>query len=142
MRRTGWLRAGSTRSRWLPWSEGYERAWLAVDLLAALTVWALLVPQALAYAQLAGLDPVVGLYASLGAIIGYALIGGVREMSVGPEATIALLTVSVVGSAERGGDPVRFAALAAGLALVTGVVLILGGLARLGLSAATCRGRC
>ncbi len=109
----------------------YERPWLPRDVLAALTVWALLVPQALAYGQLAGLDPVVGLYASLGAIVGYALLGGVREMSVGPEATIALLTVSVVGPL-AGGDPLRFASLAAGLALVTGVVLVLGGLARLG----------
>jgi sulfate permease, SulP family len=102
-----------------------------MDVLAALTVWALLVPQALAYGQLAGLDPVVGLYASLGAIVGYALFGGVREMSVGPEATIALLTVSVIGPLS-GGDPVRFASLATGLALVTGVLLVLGGLARLG----------
>ncbi len=109
----------------------YERPWLRADVLAALTVWALLVPQALAYGQLAGMDPVVGLYAALGAIVGYALIGGVREMSVGPEATIALLTVSVVAPL-AGGDPARYAALAAGLALVTGVVLILGGLARLG----------
>ncbi len=109
----------------------YERPWLRADVLAALTVWALLVPQALAYGQLAGMDPVVGLYAALGAIVGYALIGGVREMSVGPEATIALLTVSVVAPL-AGGDPARYAALAAGLALVTGIVLILGGLARLG----------
>jgi hypothetical protein len=82
-----------------------------------LTVWALLVPQALAYGQLAGLDPVVGLYAALGAIVGYALLGGVREMAVGPEATIALLTVSVVTPLSAG-DPVRYAALAGGLALV------------------------
>jgi SulP family sulfate permease len=109
----------------------YERPWLRADVLAALTVWALLVPQALAYGQLAGMDPVVGLYAALGAIVGYALIGGVREMSVGPEATIALLTVTIVAPLS-GGDPARYAALAAGLALVTGIVLILGGLARLG----------
>jgi SulP family sulfate permease len=109
----------------------YERSWIRLDVLAALTVWALLVPQALAYGQLAGLDPVVGLYASLGAIVGYALFGGVREMSVGPEATIALLTVSVIGPMS-GSDPVRFASLAAALALVTGVLLVLGGLARLG----------
>jgi sulfate permease, SulP family len=109
----------------------YDRSWLRLDVLAALTVWALLVPQALAYGQLAGLDPVVGLYASLGAIVGYALFGGVREMSVGPEATIALLTISVIGPLS-GGDPVRFASLAAALAVVTGVLLVLGGLARLG----------
>jgi SulP family sulfate permease len=110
---------------------GYQRTWLSLDLLAALTVWALLVPQGLAYAQLAGLDPVFGLYASIGAIVGYALLGGVREMSVGPEATIALLSVSIVAPLSAG-DPVRFITLSAGLALVAGVFLILGGLARLG----------
>src|ERR1700675_2390464 len=83
---------------------GYQRIWLNRDLLAALTVWALLVPQGLAYAQLAGLDPVFGLYASIGAIVGYALLGGVREMSVGPEATIALLSVSIVAPLSAG-DP-------------------------------------
>jgi sulfate permease, SulP family len=110
---------------------GYRRTWLSVDLMAALTVWALLVPQGLAYAQLAGLDPVFGLYASIGAIVGYALLGGVREMSVGPEATIALLSVSIVAPLSAG-DPVRFITLSAGLALVAGFFLILGGLARLG----------
>ena len=82
----------------------YDRSWLPVDALAGLTVWALLVPQALAYAQLGGFDAVVGLYASLGALLGYALMGGVREMSVGPEATIALLD-RVDHRAARGGGP-------------------------------------
>ena len=109
----------------------YQRRWLSRDVLAALTVWALLVPQGLAYAQLAGLDPVVGLYASLGAIVGYALLGGVREMSVGPEATIALLSVAIVGPLSAG-DGARFVALSAGLALIAGIILVLGGVARLG----------
>ena len=81
----------------------YDRGWLPTDALAALTVWALLVPQALAYSQLGGFDPVVGLYASIGALAGYVLLGGVREMSVGPEATIALLTASVIAPARRWG---------------------------------------
>ena len=109
----------------------YDPSWLPADALAALTVWALLVPQALAYAQLGGFDPVVGLYASIGALAGYALLGGVRAMSVGPEATIALLTASVVAPL-AGGDPARYLALGAGVALVAGVLLLLAGLARLG----------
>ncbi len=80
----------------------YRRAWLQPDLLAAVTVWALLVPQALAYAQLAQVDAVVGLYAAMGAAIGYVLLGGVRSMNVGPEATVALLTALVVAPAGRG----------------------------------------
>jgi high affinity sulfate transporter 1 len=109
----------------------YQRDWLRADGLAALTVWALLVPQALAYASLGGFDPVVGLYASVGALLGYALFGGVRELSVGPEATIALLTATVIAPL-AGGDPVRYLALGAGVALVAGVLLVLAGIARLG----------
>jgi sulfate permease, SulP family len=109
----------------------YQRSWLPADTLAGLTVWALLVPQALAYAQLGGFEPVVGLYASMGALLGYALLGGVREMSVGPEATIALLTASIIAPLAEG-DPSRYLALGAGVALVAGVLLILAGIARLG----------
>ncbi len=109
----------------------YDRTWLRPDALAAVTVWALLVPQALAYAQLAQVDAVVGLYAAIGATIGYVLLGGVRSMNVGPEATVALLTASVVGPL-AGGDPARFLALAGGLALVAGGWLILAGLIGLG----------
>jgi len=109
----------------------YRRSWLPVDALAGLTVWALLVPQALAYAQLGGFDPVVGLYASIGALLGYALMGGVREMSVGPEATIALLTASIIAPLAEG-DPSRYLALGAGVALVAGILLVLAGIARLG----------
>lgn len=109
----------------------YDRTWLPTDALAGLTVWALLVPQALAYAQLGGFDPVVGLYASIGALLGYAVMGGVREMSVGPEATIALLTASVVAPLAEG-DPSRYLALGAGVALMAGILLVLAGIARLG----------
>ena len=109
----------------------YDRSWLAGDGLAAITVWALLVPQSLAYAQLGGFDPAVGLYASIGALIGYLLFGGAREMSVGPEATIAIMTATVIAPLAEG-DPSRYLALGAGLALVSGILLVLAGLARLG----------
>ena len=109
----------------------YDRSWLAGDGLAAITVWALLVPQSLAYAQLGGFDPAVGLYASIGALIGYLLFGGAREMSVGPEATIAIMTATVIAPLAEG-DPTRYLALGAGLALVSGILLVLAGLARLG----------
>jgi sulfate permease, SulP family len=109
----------------------YDRGWLRLDALAAVTVWALLVPQALAYAQLAQVDPVVGLYAAMGAAVGYILLGGVRSMNVGPEATVALLTASVVAPMAAG-DPVRFLALTGGLALMTGVWMLLAGMVGLG----------
>jgi sulfate permease, SulP family len=109
----------------------YDRAWIRPDSLAPVTVWALLVPQALAYAQLAQVDPVVGLYASMGAAIGYILLGGVRSMNVGPEATVALLTASVVAPLAAG-DPARFVALTGGLALMTGLWMLLAGVIGLG----------
>jgi high affinity sulfate transporter 1 len=101
------------------------------DLLGGLTVAAYLVPQVMAYAALAGLAPVTGLWASLGALALYAVLGTSRLLSVGPESTTALLTaVSVAPLAA--GDPGRYAALAAGLALVVGVISVLGRIARLG----------
>jgi len=112
-------------------ARSYDRSWLGPDTLAAVTVWALLVPQALAYAQLAKVDPVVGLYAAIGAAVGYVLLGGVRSMNVGPEATIALLTASIVAPLAAG-DPSRYLALTGGLALIAGGWLILSGLVGLG----------
>ena len=109
----------------------YQRSWLRPDALAAVTVWALLVPQALAYAQLAKVDPVVGLYAAIGAAVGYVLLGGVRSMTVGPEGTIALLTATIVAPMAAG-DPTRYLALAGGLALVASGWLFLSGLIGLG----------
>ena len=109
----------------------YDRAWIRPDALAAVTVWALLVPQALAYAQLAQVDAVVGLYAAMGAAVGYFLLGGVRSMNVGPEATVALLTASVIAPLAEG-DPSRYLALAGGLALMTGLWMLLAGVVGLG----------
>ena len=109
----------------------YDRSWVRPDVLAAVTVWALLVPQALAYAQLAQVDAVVGLYAAMGAAIGYLLLGGVRSMNVGPEATVALLTASVVAPLAEG-DPSRYLALVGGMAIMTGVWMLLAGVIGLG----------
>jgi SulP family sulfate permease len=109
----------------------YERGWIRPDALAAVTVWALLVPQALAYAQLAQVDPVVGLYAAMGAAVGYLLFGGVRSMNVGPEATVALLTASVIAPLAAG-DAARYLALAGGMALMTGIWMLLAGIVGLG----------
>jgi MFS superfamily sulfate permease-like transporter len=122
---------GPSRIPGLRLARTYQRSWLPPDTLAAVTVWALLVPQALAYAQLAEVDAVVGLYASMGAAVGYVLLGGVRSMNVGPEATVALLTASVVAPLAAG-DPARFLALAGALALVAGGWLILAGVIGLG----------
>ena len=119
---------------WLPGLvvlRGYERSWLRGDVLGGVTVAAYLVPQVMAYAAVAGLDPVTGLWASTGPLLVYAVLGSSRRLSIGPESTTALMTASAVG-AMTAGDPDRYAATAAALALAVGVVCLLGRLARLG----------
>ncbi|GAA1227568.1 SulP family inorganic anion transporter [Kitasatospora nipponensis] len=110
---------------------GYQRAWLRGDLLAGVTVAAYLVPQVMAYAGVAGLPPVAGLWAILPALAVYALLGSSRLLSVGPESTTALMTATVVGPLADG-DTDRYAVLAATLAVVVGVLFALAWLARLG----------
>src|SRR5690348_10660236 len=110
--------------------QGY-RAWLRPDVVAALTVWAVLVPEGLAYATIAGVPPVVGLYAAVPALVLYAAFGSSRHLVVGPmSATAALSAAAVAGFAAAGAD--RFVALTAALAIVTGVVALVAGLLRLG----------
>lgn len=109
----------------------YERSWLRYDLLAGVTVAAYLVPQVMAYAEVAGLPPVVGLWAILGPLLVYAVLGSSRQLSIGPESTTALMTAAAVGSIAAG-DPARHAAFAAALALVVGALCILGWFGRLG----------
>ncbi|RTL69503.1 MAG: STAS domain-containing protein [Pseudonocardiaceae bacterium] len=101
------------------------------DLVGGLTVAAYLVPQVMAYAVLAGLPPVSGLWAALGALVMYAFLGTSRLLSVGPESTTAILTAVAIGPLAAG-DPGRYATLAAGLALVVGLICLLGRIARLG----------
>ncbi|WP_407669240.1 SulP family inorganic anion transporter [Nakamurella multipartita] len=109
----------------------YRRSWLSRDVLAGLTVAAYLVPQVMAYAEVAGLPPVVGLWAIIGPLAIYAFVGSSRQLSVGPESTTALMT-AVVLMPLAAGDPVRYASLAATLALLTGAICLLGRLLRLG----------
>ncbi|MFF7264998.1 SulP family inorganic anion transporter [Streptomyces sp. NPDC008159] len=110
---------------------GYRRAWLRGDVLAGVTVAAYLVPQVMAYAGVAGLPPVVGLWAILPALAAYALLGSSRLLSVGPESTTALMTATVVAPLAAG-DPDRYAALAATLAITVGLLCVVARLARLG----------
>jgi SulP family sulfate permease len=109
----------------------YRRPWLRGDVLAGLTVAAYLVPQVMAYAALAGLPPITGLWATLPALALYAVLGSSRQLSVGPESTTALLSASIVGPL-AGGDASRYIILSAGLAVVYGLYCILAWLLRLG----------
>ena len=109
----------------------YERAWLRGDVLAGVTVAAYLVPQVMAYAEVAGLPAVVGLWATIGPLLVYAFLGSSRQLSVGPESTTALMTAAAVG-AMGAGDPERYASLAAALAIAVSAVCLLGWAGRLG----------
>jgi high affinity sulfate transporter 1 len=109
----------------------YRRSWLTADLVAGATVAAYLVPQCMAYAELAGLPAVVGLWASLGPLVVYALLGSSRRLSVGPESTTAIMVATAVAPLAAG-DPARYAALASALALVVGVICVVAWIARLG----------
>ena len=108
-----------------------EIALAARDLLAGLSVAAYLVPQALAYAALAGLSPVAGLWTALPPLLVYALLGSSRQLSVGPESTTALMTAAVLGPIASG-DSVRYVHYAATLALLVGAICLAAGLGRLG----------
>ena len=112
-------------------ARGYRRAWWRGDLLAGITVAAFLVPQVMAYAQLAGVPPVAGLWAALPALVAYAALGSSRSLSMGPESTTALMTAVAIGPLAAG-NPARYAELAASLALLVGLLSVCAGLARLG----------
>ncbi len=109
----------------------YRRAWLGGDLIAGVTVAAYLVPQVMAYATVAGLPPVTGLWAALPALVVYALLGSSPSLSLGPEATTALMTAVAIGPLAAG-DPARYGELAATLALLVGGIGLAAGILRLG----------
>nr|WP_267955353.1 sulfate permease [Halomonas ethanolica] len=114
--------------QWLP---GYGRATLSSDLLAAVIVTIMLIPQSLAYAMLAGLPAEVGLYASIAPLVIYALFGTSRTLAVGPVAVVSLMTAAAVGQVAPQGTP-EYLGAALVLALMSGLILTLMGVARLG----------
>jgi sulfate permease, SulP family len=114
---------------------GYRGEWLRGDLIAGLTVWAVLIPEALAYASIAGVSPVVGLYAAPGALLLYAAFGSSRHLVVGPMSATAALSAATVADVVTAGSG-TFAAMTAALAICAGVAALGAGLARLGFLAA------
>ncbi|RLJ40887.1 SulP family sulfate permease [Litoreibacter meonggei] len=121
-------------TRYLPiltWGRDYNRTTLSSDLLAAVIVTIMLIPQSLAYALLAGLPPEAGLYASIAPIILYAIFGTSRALAVGPVAVVSLMTAAALGTiAEQG--TMGYAAAALVLAGLSGAILLGMGLFRLG----------
>jgi SulP family sulfate permease len=110
----------------------YDRSWLRGDLLAGVTVAAYLVPQVMAYAEVAGMPAISGLWAVGPALLVYALVGSSRQLSVGPESTTALMTAAGVGAIVGAAGSERYAEVAALMAVAVGLVSLVGWLARLG----------
>jgi sulfate permease, SulP family len=110
---------------------GYERSWWRFDIVAALSLWAILVPQAMAYAQLAGVPPVYGLYTAMAGMVAYAFLGSSSELNQGPESAVAILTASMIAPI-AGTEPDRYLALAALLAIIVGLWCFVGGVLKLG----------
>jgi high affinity sulfate transporter 1 len=122
----------------LSWLPRYDRSWLPVDIIAGLTLWGLVVPEAMAYAGIAGLPPQAGLYTLLAALLIYALLGTSRHLVVqATSATAALLASAVAAAlvataAANASDPATYQAYASAFVLVTGLVFLAAGLAKLG----------
>lgn len=115
----------------LEWIKSYDKTMLRGDLAAGLTVGVMLIPQGMAYAMIAGLPPIYGLYASTIPLIIYALLGTSRQLAVGPVAMVSLLTAAGVGTLADGGTA-EYITLAITLALMVGIIQFLLGVFRLG----------
>ena len=111
----------------------YKRAWLRQDIVAGLVLSTLLVPQGMAYAELAGLPPITGLYTSVLCLIGYAVFGPSRLLVLGPDSSLGpMIAATLLPILASNGDPERAVALASLLALLVGVITTVAGVARLG----------
>jgi SulP family sulfate permease len=118
----------------LEWGTSYTKSAFTNDLLVAIIVTLMLIPQSLAYAQLAGLPPEVGLYASMVPLLLYAVFGTSRALAVGPVAVVSLMTATAIAPLVATGSP-QYLAAAMALALLSGVMLIILGVLRLGFMA-------
>ena len=111
----------------------YRARWLPKDVVAGLVLATLLVPQGMAYAELAGLPAITGLYTSILCLVGYAIFGPSRILVLGPDSSLGpMIAATILPLLVANGDPARAIALASMLALLVGAIMVLGGIARLG----------
>ncbi len=113
------------------WRHGYERSWLGTDLLAGLTVTAILIPEGMAYAQLAGVGPEAAFYAAPIGLLMYALLGSSRQLVVAVSSAVAITSAATITNLAQPGTA-KYVALTAALALLAGLISVLAGLLRLG----------
>ena len=127
-----------TLTRYLPvleWLPHYRPTWLRADLLAGVVAAAVVIPQAIAYASIAGLPVQVGLYVALAPMLLYAMLGTSRPLSVSSTSTISMLVASSLALAVHSQDPNDFIVPAATLAFLVGAILLLASFLRLGVLA-------
>src|SRR6201987_5901985 len=128
---------GSAVSRWIGWLPGldtlrhYQAAWLRHDIFAGLVLATMLLPVGIAYSAASGLPGIYGLYATIVPLLAYALFGPSRILVLGPDSALAAVILGVV-TPLPGGDPLRAVTLAGTMAIVSGMVCILAGIAALG----------
>ena len=126
----------STVLQWVPGASAlasYQRRWLPKDIVAGLVLSALLVPQGMAYAELAGLPPVTGLYTSILCLVGYAVFGPSKVLVLGPDSALGpMIAATILPLAAADGDPARAIALASMLAVMTGAIMIAAGVLKFG----------
>lgn len=115
----------------LDWLPKYQLSWLRADIVAGLTVWAILVPEAMAYAGIANVPPIVGLYTLPLPLIAYAIFGTSRTMVIGPDSATALISGVTVGAVVAMGST-QFVAVTSAVAMMVGVFFLIFGLLRMG----------
>src|SRR5262245_18155771 len=132
------IRNSSVTTRQLPflcWIRAYRREWLLPDFMAGLALWAVMVPEGMAYAGIVGVPPIMGLYTIVPPLIGYALLGTSRLLVVGPDTATGLISALTVGAIAAHGT-VEFNTLTSTLAILIGIFFLLFGVLRMGWVAA------
>src|SRR6516164_3719579 len=128
------VRPASLAQRLLPilgWLPSYRREWLLPDILAGVAVWAVMVPEGMAYAGIVGVPPIMGLYTIVPPLIVYALLGTSRLLVVGPDTATGLISALTVGAIVTQGTA-EFNTLTSTLAILIGTFFLLYGLLRMG----------
>src|SRR5215510_6095260 len=111
----------------------FRREWLIKDIVAGTVLTTLLVPQGMAYAELAGLPPITGLYTSILCLLGYAAFGPSRILVLGPDSSLGpMIAATILPLVGANGDPARAVELASMLAIFAGVITVVAGIAHLG----------
>src|SRR6516165_11463009 len=125
-----------TVSQWVPGTRTvatYRAAWLRRDIVAGIVLTALLVPQGMAYAELAGLPAITGLYTTILCLVGYAVFGPSRILVLGPDSSLGpMIAATILPILGANGNPEHAIALASMLALIVGAIMIIAGIAKLG----------